>query len=193
MINRKLRYLVKWDGFRIEHNSWEPWDNIHALDLVSEFYRKHPGAPRLIWLIDFNTIAFQSIPLSAVPGRHSLEGGMDVRGHLQAPMSQTEYVRLTTPDKLRLADTPYIPPHCRRPHLSPLIASPFWPPLTNWAQPQTSTWRYTPRYSASIDILLFVSFVWLPLYCIHPLFHFLLLLFVYNLQLILAEGLILLF
>ena len=116
-----------------------------------------------------------------------------VRGHLQAPTSQTEYVRLTTPDKLCLADTPYIPPHHRRPHLSPLIASPFWPPLTNWAQPRTSTRRYTPRYSTSINILLFVSFVWLPLYCIHPLFHFLLLLFVYNLQLILAEGLILLF
>ena len=82
MINRKLRYLVKWDGFRIEHNSWEPWDNIHAPDLVSEFHRKHPGAPRLIRLIDFNAIAFRSIPSSVVPGRHSLEEGMDVRGHL---------------------------------------------------------------------------------------------------------------
>ena len=54
-----------------------------------------------------------------------------VRGHLRAPTSQTEYVHLTTPDKLRLADTPYIPPHHRRPHLSPLIASLFRPPLTN--------------------------------------------------------------
>ena len=131
MINRKLRYLVKWDGFGIEHNSWEPWDNIHAPDLVLEFYWKHPGAPQLIQLTDFNTIAFQSIPLSAVPGHHSLEGGMDVRGHLRAPTSQTEYVCLTSPDKLRLADTPYIPPHRRRPHLSSLITSPFQPPLTN--------------------------------------------------------------
>ena len=75
MINQKLRYLVKWDGFRIEHNSWEPWDNIHAPDLISEFHRKHPGAPRLIQLIDFNAIAFQSIPSSVVLGHHSLEGG----------------------------------------------------------------------------------------------------------------------
>ena len=36
-----------------------------------------------------------------------------VRGHLQAPTSPMEYVCLTTPDKLRLADTPYIPPHRR--------------------------------------------------------------------------------
>ena len=34
-----------------------------------------------------------------------------VRGHLQAPMSLMEYAHLTTPDKLHLADTPYIPPH----------------------------------------------------------------------------------
>jgi hypothetical protein len=39
MINRKLRYLVKWKDFGIEHNSWEPWDNVHAPDLVTEFYR----------------------------------------------------------------------------------------------------------------------------------------------------------
>ena len=30
-----------------------------------------------------------------------------VRGHLRAPTSPTEFVRLTTPDKLHLADTPY--------------------------------------------------------------------------------------
>ena len=32
MMNRKLHYLVKWEGFRIEHNSWEPWDNVHTLE-----------------------------------------------------------------------------------------------------------------------------------------------------------------
>ena len=30
VINRKLRYLVKWEGFGIEHNSWEPRNNLHA-------------------------------------------------------------------------------------------------------------------------------------------------------------------
>ena len=137
MINQKLQYLVKWDGFRIEHNSWEPWDNIHAPDLVSEFHRKHPRAPQLIRLIDFNAIAFRSIPSSVVLGHHSLEGGMDVRGHLQAPMSLTEYVCLTTPDKLHLADTPYILPHRQWPHHSSPIVSLSQPPLTNQAQSWT--------------------------------------------------------
>src|SRR5271168_2577426 len=43
MMNRKLRYLVKWEGYGVEHNSWEPWDNIRALELIAEFYQKHPG------------------------------------------------------------------------------------------------------------------------------------------------------
>ena len=30
VINQKLRYLVKWEGFGIEHNSWEPWKNLHT-------------------------------------------------------------------------------------------------------------------------------------------------------------------
>ena len=44
MMNRKLCYLVKWEGFGIEHNSWEPWDNVHTLKQVMEFHRKNPGA-----------------------------------------------------------------------------------------------------------------------------------------------------
>ena len=46
VINQKLKYLVKWKNFGIEHNSWEPWDNVHAPNLVTDFHRKHPGAAR---------------------------------------------------------------------------------------------------------------------------------------------------
>ena len=60
-----------------------------------------------------------------------------VRGHLRAPMSLMEYVRLTTPDTLHLADTPYIPPHHRRPHHSSPTISLSQPPLTNQAQSWT--------------------------------------------------------
>ena len=76
MVNRKLRYLVKWEGFGVEHNSWEPWDNVHAPELVADFYRRHPGAACHIHAVDF-----RSIPFRSVSGRHCLEGGMDVRGH----------------------------------------------------------------------------------------------------------------
>ena len=36
MINRKLRDLVKWEGFGIEHNSWEAWNDVHA-DRFAQF------------------------------------------------------------------------------------------------------------------------------------------------------------
>jgi transposase InsO family protein len=80
MVNRKLRYLVKWKDFGIEHNSWEPWDNVHAPELVTEFYRRHPGAARHIRAATFSAIPFRSIHDSMVPRRHSLVRGVDVRG-----------------------------------------------------------------------------------------------------------------
>ena len=38
MINWKLCYLVKWEGFGIEHNSWELASDVHALEHVMEFH-----------------------------------------------------------------------------------------------------------------------------------------------------------
>ena len=78
VINRKLRYLVKWKDFGLEHNSWEPWDNVHAPELIADFYQKHPGAARQIRSIEFQSIPFRPIE---VPRRHFLKGGVDVRGH----------------------------------------------------------------------------------------------------------------
>ena len=45
VINQKLRYLIKWEGYGIEHNSWEPADDVHAPERIMDFHRKHPGAP----------------------------------------------------------------------------------------------------------------------------------------------------
>ena len=75
MVNRKLCYLVKWEGFGVEHNSWEPWDNVHAPELMADFYRRHPGAARHIHMVDFH-----SIPFCSVSGRHCLKWEVDVRG-----------------------------------------------------------------------------------------------------------------
>jgi len=75
MVNQKLHYLVKWEGFGVEHNSWEPWDNVHVLELVAYFYRRHPGAACHICMVNF-----RSIPFRSVSGCHCLEGGVDVRG-----------------------------------------------------------------------------------------------------------------
>ena len=53
---RRFQFLVKWKGFSREHNSWEVASDIKALDLIVEYYWKHPAAPRHIHQTDFNTI-----------------------------------------------------------------------------------------------------------------------------------------
>jgi len=110
MMNRKLRYLVKWEGFGVEHNSWEPWDNLHAPESVADFHRKHPGAARRIRAMDFNSIPFQSYSPSVVSGRHYLKRGVDVRGQSVSRFTSDfsdldDHTSLNTPR--------YVPPHRR--------------------------------------------------------------------------------
>ena len=113
MINWKLHYLVKWEGFRIEHNSWELANNVHAPECVTEFHWNFPRAPRQIWFVEFDTIPFHNIS-PVVPGHHSLEGRLDVRGHFyqptSQPTSQTEYVHLNTLNTFHFSTSPYVPP-----------------------------------------------------------------------------------
>ena len=58
MMNRKLHYLVKWEGCGVEHNSWEPWDNIHAPEHIMDFHCRHPEAACHIRTTDSNSIPF---------------------------------------------------------------------------------------------------------------------------------------
>jgi hypothetical protein len=83
----------------MKHNSWEPWDNVHALELVTDFHQRHPGATCHIRAVVFDSIPFQTSPF-VVPRRHSLEGGVDVRGH---------------PAPSPISTFPYIPPYQRLP------------------------------------------------------------------------------
>jgi transposase InsO family protein len=113
MINRKLRYLVKWKDFGTEHDSWEPWDNVHAPELVADFYRRHPGAARHIRTIDFHSLPFQP----TVPSRHIPRRGVDVRGHYVSPPSMINSAASITSVNSVVRPV-YVPPH-RRTSLPP--------------------------------------------------------------------------
>jgi hypothetical protein len=105
MMNRKLRYLVRWKDFGMEHNSWELWDNVHAPDLVAEFYRKHPGAARHIQTTEFLSIPFRPttdgpfVHLPSCPSfpflRHLRLSGMDLRFSLLTIIIHLYLIRLS--------------------------------------------------------------------------------------------------
>ena len=45
---KRLQYLIPWEGYGPEENSWEPVANLeNAPDVVEQFHRFHPKAPRL--------------------------------------------------------------------------------------------------------------------------------------------------
>jgi len=76
---RRFQFLIKWKGFSKEHNSWEVASDVKAPDLIAEYYRKHPAAPRCIRQTDFNTL-FKSGTITS--RRSNLGGGVNVRGPL---------------------------------------------------------------------------------------------------------------
>ena len=128
-VHRSMWGSVQSSDFGIEHNSWEPWDNLHAPDLVADF-RKHPGAVRHIRATDFAAIHFHNV---IVPRRHYLKEGVDVRGHsaepalpsadlVLPPLTSAELVS----SSLTLAETRYVPPH-RRQGYTPLANSVYTP------------------------------------------------------------------
>ena len=75
---RRFQYLIKWKGYGREHNSWESASEVFAPELTAEFHRKHPGAPRHIRCMEFDSIFH---PESIAPRRSNLEGGVNIRGH----------------------------------------------------------------------------------------------------------------
>ena len=98
------QYLVKWKDFGMEHNSWEPRENVHTPDIIMDFYRKHPGAARHIRSAEFFSLPFQP---TIMLRRHDSEGGVDVRGHHNlTPI--TPVIPAATSYSPR-----YIPPHKR--------------------------------------------------------------------------------
>jgi hypothetical protein len=56
----KLQYLIKWKGYPQEESTWEPVDNLqNAEDLVKDFHKRHPSAPKKISALTFSTLPFK--------------------------------------------------------------------------------------------------------------------------------------
>jgi len=97
MFHQKLQYLVKWEGYGVENNTWEYWDNLgNALDVVNEFHTRNPAAPCCIHALAFGSIPFRPIPpLTIASGRCNSEGGVIVRGTPKPPANHCQPPDLT--------------------------------------------------------------------------------------------------
>ena len=104
MMNQKLQYLIKWKDIGTNHNTWEPWDNVHAPELIVDFHWKYPGVARHI-RVEFDLIKFRPVPMTIMP-RHHFSGGVDIRGPSTPNLSS---VPTTVPS------FKYIPPHHHHP------------------------------------------------------------------------------
>jgi len=83
---KRFQFLVKWQGFSREHNSWEAASDVKAPDLVAKYYWKHPAAPRHIRRTDFDAI-FQ-------PQNHCFETQQSWKG---GKYKGTPHTRLRSP------------------------------------------------------------------------------------------------
>ena len=97
---------MRWKGFSEAHDSWEPETNIHADELIEEFYKRHPLAIRSIP----SPITIRSTTMSTTPLTERIE---------DAPALLPLADRLSSPPPLDHAspgdDQPLIPIDTRPP------------------------------------------------------------------------------
>ena len=47
LVHGRLQYLIKWKGYTVENNTWEPKTNLkHAQALIRRYHVAHPNAPQ---------------------------------------------------------------------------------------------------------------------------------------------------
>src|SRR6267378_453974 len=91
MFRCRLQYLVKWEGYGTEGNTWEYAEHVNnAPERVTEFHQHNPAAPRRIRAMTFGSIPFRPISLATQASRRCLSrGGVIVRGTPSEPSQTT--------------------------------------------------------------------------------------------------------
>ena len=123
VFRRRLQYLVKWEGYGMEGNTWEYSENIdNALEKVADFHRCNPAAPRRIRALAFGSIPFRPITLETqTSSRRFSRGGVIVRGTpISAPTISSQpptSTRLPAADP----DPPALVPRYLAPHRRPVL------------------------------------------------------------------------
>ena len=108
----QLQFLVHWKGFSKAHDSWEPASNVHADELVQDFYKRHPLA---ICTTPFPLIIC-STNMSTTPLSDRIEDALallTLEEHLSSPAASTLELPLPltclSPSLLSSPPTPTLP------------------------------------------------------------------------------------
>ena len=80
LMRGQLQFLVKWEKYGYEENSWILESDIAAPDKIQEFYNVHPGAP---WHI--HSVAFYSLVSCTSRMQHARGGVMSGDDLFSAP------------------------------------------------------------------------------------------------------------
>ena len=80
LMRDQLQFLVKWEEYGYEKNSWIPESDIAALDKIQEFYNAHTGAPQ--WIL---SVAFHSLVSHTLRTQHARGGVISGDNLFSAP------------------------------------------------------------------------------------------------------------
>ena len=93
----QLQFLVRWKGFSEAHDSWEPAKNIHADELVEDFYKRHPAAIRSLSPPTIRSITMSNTPLSE--RIEDIPAPLPLIDHLSSPSPPTSSSPLPAHDE----------------------------------------------------------------------------------------------
>ena len=82
----QLQFLIKWEGYGYEENSWVSESDIAAPDKIREFYNAHPGAPQQIC-----SVAFHPLVSRASRTQHARGGVMSGDDLFSAPKTSQSF------------------------------------------------------------------------------------------------------
>ena len=81
MLWHRLQYLVKWEGYGIENNTWEYAETLdNATEAVADFHSTYLGAPHRICAMAFGMIPFHPVSPAFALSWCSTRRGVIVRG-----------------------------------------------------------------------------------------------------------------
>src|SRR6266446_5892243 len=90
MFRRRLQYLVKWEGYGTEGNTWEYAEHVNnAPERVAEFHQHNPAAPHRICAMAFGSIPFCPISPAIQASRRCFSRGRVIVRGIPSEPSQT--------------------------------------------------------------------------------------------------------